>query len=237
MKELEDYNSFPVFLRNYQTDFIGFAVVKLQVYDAFVNHLHKLELAKKTTIDLCSGSGEPAITIFKESHSFSRLLLTDKYPRQLDFQDVKICYDKQSRDVVEMEFHGGANYTLFNSFHHFDDKNKLKIAREIQASGSEAFIVEILEPTFFCLLKVLLMTTIGTLLLMPFIKPFSFGRLFFTYIIPVNIFTITYDGVISVFKSRSLIDYKLLFAAQPKTIEVFRLKNGLSPLIVIHIKS
>lgn len=236
MKELEDYKSFPVFLRNFQTDFIGFAVVKLRVYDVFVNYLKRLSLVKQPMTDLCSGSGEPAITIFKNCDRFSELVLTDKYPRPLHFYDEKISYEAQSLDVVEMKFKSGAYHTLFNSFHHFNDANKLKVAKEIQASGSDAFIVEVLEPTFFCLLKVLMMTTVGTCLLTPLIKPFSFQRLFFTYIIPINIITITFDGVVSVFKSRSLKFYKMLFAGEEKTIRVFEIENALNRVVVIHIK-
>lgn len=236
MKELEDFSWFPPVLRNFQLEFIGFVVSTFDVYDVFVNYLKTLPLAERSMTDLCSGSGEPAISIFRKSHCFTRLTLTDKYPNVLKFHDPKISYEILSRDVLAMEFQHGTYYTMFNAFHHFTDEEKLTIAQKIQISGSTAFIVEILEPTLLCLMKVLITTTIGTLLLTPFILPFSLKRLFFTYIFPVNIFTITFDGIVSVLKSRSLKQYQVLFANNENTIKIFKLRNRISPLIVIQIE-
>ncbi len=235
MKELEDYYWFPPVLRNFQTEFIGFVVARFKVYDVFIQHLKTLQLSMLPVTDLCSGSGEPAISIFRKSNCFSRLKLTDKFPSALKIKDDKIYYEMQSTDVLEMEFKPGTCYTMFNAFHHFTDEEKVKIAQEIQNSGSAAFIVEILEPTVFCLLKIFLTTTMGSLVLAPFIRPFSLKRLFFTYILPVNIITITFDGIVSVFKSRSVKQYQDLFANNAHAIKIFRLKNGLSPLIIIQI--
>ena len=156
MKELEDYNWFPPVLRNFQTEFIGFVVDKFNVYNVFIQHLKTLQLSRLPMTDLCSGSGEPAIGIFKKSNCFSRLKLTDKFPSDLNITDATISYDLQSADVLEMAFKPGTCYTMFNAFHHFTDADKLKITQNIQNSGSTAFIVEILEPTVFCLLKIVL---------------------------------------------------------------------------------
>jgi hypothetical protein len=235
VKELEDYYWFPPVLRNFQTEFIGFVVNKLNVYDVFIQHLKTIRMSMLPMTDLCSGSGEPAISIFRKSNCFSRLKLTDKFPNALKISDAEIYYEMQSTDVLEMEFKPETYYTMFNAFHHFTDEEKVTIAQEIQNSGSDAFIVEILEPTVFCLLKIFFTTTIGSLLLTPFIRPFSLKRLFFTYILPVNIITITFDGIVSVLKSRSVKQYQDLFANNGHAIKVFRLKNGLSPLIVIQI--
>ena len=235
MKELEDYSWFPNVLRNFQTEFIGFIVSQFNVYIPFVEHLKNLSLPVQTMTDLCSGSGEPAISIFKKSKCFNRLVLTDKYPNALQLRDDKISYAKESSDVNEMEFKPGTCYTMFNACHHFKDEDKLKIMQKIEASGSAAFFVELLEPRFDCLLKVFLTTTIGILLFTPFVKPFSLKRLVFTYILPVNIVTITFDGIISVLKSGSVNHYKKLFAGHD-SIKVLRINKGLTPLVVIQIE-
>ncbi len=236
MKELEDFNWFPAIFRNFQTSFIGFVVVRFGFYKPFVQYLQGLGLAKKTVTDLCSGSGEPAISIFHQSNCFSSLLLTDKYPTVLPFTHPSVSYSSVSTDALQPVFGQAGYYTLYNAFHHFTDAEKLQLVRNIQSQGAEAFVVEVLEPTAACLLKVCFMTTIGCLLLTPFIRPLSFGRLFFTYILPINLFTITLDGIISVFKSRSLKQYQLLFANENQSVKTLRLKNGLSSLIVIHIQ-
>lgn len=235
MKELEDYSWFPSVLRNFQTEFIGFVVARFKVYDIFIRHLQHLSLPPQPQTDLCSGSGEPAISIFRKSNCFTQLSLSDKFPPPVGFHDSHITYNQVSTDVLDMEYHPGTCYTLFNSFHHFRDEEKLKIVYNIRDSGSSAFIAEILTPDIFCLLKVILSTTAGCLLLTPFIRPFSFRRLLLTYIIPVNILTITFDGIVSVLKSRSVKQYQTLFTNYGKSIEILRIKNGLTPLIIIQI--
>jgi hypothetical protein len=235
VKELEDYNWFPSVLRNFQTEFIGFVVTRFNIYDVFVRHLKTISPSAKSMTDLCSGSGEPAITIFRQSKLFSHLSLSDKYPSDLKINNDRITYEKQSTDVLEMEFKSGTCYTMFNAFHHFRDEEKLQIIQKIQFSGSEAFFVEILEPNLICLVKVFFTSTIGNLVLTPFIRPFSFRRLLLTYVLPVNLLTITLDGVVSVLKSRSVSQYKKLFAPLGHSVKIYRLKNNLSALIVLQI--
>lgn len=236
MKELEDFSNFPPWLRNFQTEFIGFVVVRFNIYKAFIKYIHSLSLPQQPMTDLCSGSGQPAIYIFEQSKCFSQLILTDKFPNQLQLSNPNISYLPQSVDVHEMEFQPGTCYTMFNAFHHFSNEDKLKITKKIIAAGSRGFFVEILEPTIVCLLKVLFAVTIGNLLLTPFIKPFSLKRLFFTYIIPINILTITYDGIVSVFKSGSVLHYQKLFNSFGDSIKVMKLQEGISSLIVIQIE-
>ena len=236
MKELEDYHWFPPFLRNFQTEFIGFVVTTFNFYGVFIRYLKNSNLPKQPMFDLCSGSGEPAITIFKKSDCFDKLILTDKYPQQLVLNDSEIIYLPDHIDVLDLKFQQGTCYTMFNAFHHFTDEEKLNIVNRIHEAGAVGFFVEILQPRIDYLLKVLISTTIGTLLFAPFTKPFSITRLFFTYIVPVNILTITFDGVVSVFKSRSVRQYRKLFLNSQNPVKVFDLKNGLSPIVVIRIQ-
>ena len=235
MKELEDYKWFPSVLRNFQTEFIGYIVVVFDVYDVFIDYLNKLKLPTLPMKDLCSGSGQPAISIFNKSNCFSSLSLSDKFPNELNNGARKIFNEIRRDDVLEVEFKNGTYYTMFNSFHHFSDDDKLKIAHRISQSGSAAFFVEILEPTLLCFLKVLFITIVGSLLFTPFVKPFSYSRLFFTYIVPINLITVSYDGLMSVFKSRSIKQYQKLFSASDFPVKVFRLKSELSSLIVIQM--
>jgi hypothetical protein len=234
MNELEDLPYFPSFLRDFQTEFIGFVVRRFHVYRSFINYLRSLSMPKQTMVDLCSGSGEAAIYVFKNSNCFSDLILSDKFPNRSPGEN-KFPYLSGSRDVLEMEFHPGVCYTMFNAFHHFKDEDKLKIAKKIIASGSKSFFVEILEPNIICSLKVLFISTIGNLLLAPFVRPFSLARIFFTYIIPINILTITYDGLVSVFRSGTLSNYRKLFVDCGDSLRVLKLKKDLAALTIIQI--
>jgi len=236
MKELEDSPYFPTWLRNFQTEFIGFVVIRFTIYRAFIKYINSLSLTQQPMTDLCSGSGEPAVHIFQESNCFNHLILSDKFPNKISIHNDKISYLSESTDVLEMEFQPNGCYTMFNAFHHFKDEDKLRITQNIIASGSRSFFVEILEPNIVCLVKVLFLTSIGNLLLTPLVKPFSFKRLFFTYIIPINIVTITYDGIVSVLKSRTVKAYRKLFIGHENSIKIFKLRNNFSSLIVIHVE-
>jgi hypothetical protein len=237
VKELEDQSWFPPTFRKYQTEYIGFFVSTFNVYQAFERHIEHSKLAIQPMVDLCSGSGEPAISIFRKSNRFSQLLLSDKYPNALRMKDNKITYNPLSQDVLKTTFQNGTCYTMFNSFHHFTDEEKIKIVEKIRKTNSSSYIVEILEPNPICFLKVLIATTIGSLLLTPFIPPFSLKRLLLTYILPINLVTITFDGLVSVFKSRSKHHYSQLFAGFNDSVKVLRIKNGLAPIVLITIES
>ena len=235
MKELEDYNWFPRLFRNFQTDFIGFIVARFHVYGVFIAYLKTLPLARLPMTDLCSGSGEPAVSIYRKSNCFSSLRLTDKFPNEITIKDDYVHHETKSTDVLKMEFQAGNCYTMFNSFHHFTKKEQLIIVERIGSSGATAFIVEVLEPSVFCFLKIAFATTVGCIVLTPFIQPFSLKRLFFTYIVPINLFTIAFDGIVSVLKSSTVEQYQALFAKHKSSMKIFRLQNGWTPLIVLEI--
>jgi hypothetical protein len=134
-----------------------------------------------------------------------------------------------------MKFEAEKTYTMFNAFHHFNEEDQNTIVSKIINANSKAYIVEILEPTIFTAIKVLFATSVGVLLFTPFVKPFSIGRLFFTYVIPMNVFTITYDGILSTIKSKSKSTYQKIFKDNTERIKVERLNSGISPLILIQI--
>jgi hypothetical protein len=215
-------------------EFIGTITSLSGIYHPFERYIKDTISGPMPLTDLCSGSGKPAIDLFENCGCFTSLLLTDKFPSTVGPDHDKITYDPVSRDVLEMEFNSGRCYTMFNAFHHFTDAQKLKICERSGISGARAFFVEILEPNLFSLLKVLLITTLGTVIVSPFVRPFSLKRLCLTYLIPVNIVTITWDGVISVLRSRSLKKYKEIFKDRDN-IKVFRLKSFMNSLIVIQV--
>lgn len=235
MRELEDYSWFPKFLRNFQTDFIGFVAYQFNMYEDFVTYISSLSLSQKPITDLCSGTGKPAIYVFERTKSFSRLILTDKYPNNDASNIYNATYENSSIDVLNIKFRSDTYYTMFNSFHHFTDEEKKLIVKSVLDVKAEAFFVEELQPTVICLFKVLFVTLIGTIFVTPFIHPLTFKRFVFTYLIPINIITISIDGVLSVLKSGSLKYFQNLFSEFGTHVEVFSLKKGFTSLIVIRI--
>lgn len=236
MKELEDFEWFPQILRQYQTEFIGFVVARFNVYAPFINYLNNDNSRPDKLFDLCSGSGEPAISIFKALTHSGDLTLSDKFPSSVQTSQTNISYIQTQMDVLTLNFNSNYTYTMFNAFHHFNKDEQMQIVSKIKSQKASAYFVEILSPNILFYLKVLTMTTLGTLLFTPFIKPFSIKRLFFTYLLPINLFTITYDGLVSVYKSKSVKQYRNQFNTWIEPTDIFELKKGLFSLIVIKIK-
>jgi hypothetical protein len=210
LKELEDYNWFPNWLRRFQMEFIGSIATWFALYKPIVPIANALLKAqnKCLIIDVCSGSGEPAIYLQNQLKSECTTQLSDKFPQKLNIHTPSITYLKESVDVIKISPQKKVLYTMYNAFHHFTKEEQIKILQQFSTSQASIVITEILTPSFFALLNVVVTGSIGQLLLTPFIRPFNVWRLFFTYIIPINIFTVVYDGVISVLKSKSAKQYK-----------------------------
>ncbi|MGC4103030.1 hypothetical protein [Ferruginibacter sp.] len=209
LKELEDHNWFPAILRRWQMEFIGNMAVWTKLYQPLAPVLQQLIQQNKITAlqDTCSGSGIPAVYIHQQLANKIPLLLTDKYP-DLSFKNSEaITYAAPTADVLKMEFNNSACYTMYNAFHHFSNEEQQLLLKRFSEAGTSFLIAEILEPSVLNVLKIAVTGIVLQLFTAPFVRPFSWARLFFTYIIPVNLFTVTYDGIISVLKSKTVQQY------------------------------
>ncbi|MFZ4772068.1 MAG: hypothetical protein ACOYLO_17935 [Ferruginibacter sp.] len=212
LKELEDYTWFPKEFRQWQMEFIGSLVTWLGICKPLVPEIKSI-LANNSVFaiqDTCSGTGLPAIQVHRSLNAGTTLLLTDKFPYRRGKPASGVLFSKYRVDVLTMQTDPGIFYTMFNAFHHFTEEEQKNMLFKWAQTKSPVLIAEILEPNFFTMIKIILTTTIVQLLTAPFIAPFSLKRLFFTYLVPINILTITYDGIVSVLKSKKLYQYQHL---------------------------
>lgn len=193
------------------------------------------EQQASTLFDLCSGSGEPAYSIFKKSNAWLSLTATDKFPRPISFEHPQARYLQESIDVMDTEFSTNNTYTMFNAFHHFNKEQQTAIINNILQAKAKAYFVEILEPGVWFTIKIFFATTVGQLLLAPFVKPFSLKRLLFTYLIPINLITIATDGIISVWKSKSVKYYQTAFKQFGDAVRIYKLQEGFRSQVIIEI--
>lgn len=206
------------------------------IFKPLVKHLNEQQFYSSDMIDVCSGSGIPAQHIFLQSGHFHSLILTDKFPINAEFSDARINYMSQPYDVLKMTFNKAHCYTMLNAFHHFNKDEQNSIIQKCEDAGAELYIVEILEPSFICLLKVVLAGTLGVIFLSPFIGKMNWKKFLLTYILPINILSITIDGVISVFKSKSRNRFMEQIQTFSKRTEVIRMNSLAGPTTIIHIK-
>lgn len=204
--EFEDQVWFPKILRDYQTGYIGFLASRANLYETVPSVLDKMNA--RHIVDLASGAGTPAITATDGiRQSGGSLILTDKFPNAEAMASVgvynHVAYRKEPLDILKDPFPSGKTYTIFNAFHHFSADEQLAILHKARAAGGSILVLEPLQRSFFTFLKVLISTTIGPILFSPFIRPFTWSRMLFTYLIPIGIVVTLWDGTVSVMRSFS----------------------------------
>ena len=235
LKELEDYPWFPSYLRKMQLEYVGWLSVQLRLYHPLLKLLQQFPSNK--WIDLASGSGWPAFYLQKNASHQIHYTLTDLYPDSVS-NEVKKYVDVEVEpfNLLDLQPQVGKQYSMFNAFHHFTLVQQKEIIKKIKEAKSSCMIAEVLEPTWLCFLQVTLAAFIVQPLTAWAIRPFSIVRMITTYIIPIQLITVAWDGWISVLKSKSLSQYKALvsdLADNQYSIEVKRIKQLRGNLIVI----
>ncbi|GAB2824806.1 hypothetical protein [Ferruginibacter profundus] len=238
IKELEDYNWFPKILRRWQMEFVGSVSVWTKLYQPLSPVLDEMVIQHKVAAlqDLCSGSGIPAVYIHQHLKQKIPLQLTDQYPDTNFKIKPGIVYSLNSVDVLELQPKENTGYIMCNAFHHFSAIQQKEMLQKMATNKAPVIIAEILEPGLLNMFKIIFTTIIIQLLTAPFVKPFSLLRLLFTYIIPVNLFTVTYDGIISVFKSKTAKEYNGVLksiSTQSYHISVHTVNNWKGNLVYI----
>lgn len=210
LQELEDFHWFPAILRKHQMELIGILVSFFGFYRKIADTIKKEMVQHHIhhATDLCSGSGSPAVYVFKRlSQPGFSMELTDKFPQQVSLPS-GMNYIGHPVDVHDLLPKADRYYTMFNAFHHFDKDEQQKMIQKFLDHKSHLVIVEIVQPTLLHVVLVTLASTLGVWLLCPLIRPFDYKRLILTYLIPINVLTVLTDGYISILKSRTERQYK-----------------------------
>jgi len=137
-----------------------------------------------------------------------RFTLTDKYPNPGAFQRLArlhpsgIAYVADSVDAAKVPRELMGFRTMFNSFHHFGPAE----GRDVLQCAVEAWqpigIFEIPERSLATMIP-LLFTPLFVAVATPFIRPFRWRRLFWTYVLPVVPLTCWWDGLVSQLRAYS----------------------------------
>src|SRR5262249_61475514 len=87
--------------------------------------------------------------------------------------------------------------TLFNAFPPFCPADARAVLRDAARAGQPIGVFEVSDRTLSTLVPLFLLTPLLVALTTPFIRPFSWGRLFWTYVVPLVPLTCWWDGVVS----------------------------------------
>ena len=202
--EFEDQQWLPGAIRHGITDFLQFlGNVSADPYREFTRDLVSAMRATGTEriVDLCSGSGGPFRTLLPllveaSGHDVS-VQLTDLYPRA-DGQrmDGRVAYSEEPVDATDVPSTLDGFRTMFNGFHHFEPRAARSILADSIAKGQGLAVFEGIERTVVSI-AVCTLSVLTVPLVTPFIRPFRWPRLLFTYVVPLIPIMAAWDGVVS----------------------------------------
>jgi hypothetical protein len=222
--EFTDLSWYPKSFRRMQTDYLQFVATRGSGQKNLIPLLTRALQHAGTTeiVDLCSGGTGPWLRLqeqFKQVGMSVSIKLTDKYPhpeavqKWTDAARPGIEYLSKPIDAMMVPLNLKGMRTIFEGFHHFKPDQARTILQDAVEQRVAIGIFEIsLRPPFGFILLLLspLMTLISYLLLTPFIKPHTWYRFFWTYLVPVVPLATCWDGIISLLRVYSPADLKEL---------------------------
>lgn len=212
--EFEDQSWFPNVFRKGITDYLQFAANKIDLYKPVIPVIRRgLEKSgTKRIVDICSGGGGGISKVFqymRSEYDDTKVVLTDKYPNLVAFKSLSeetngaIDYVENPIDAVNVPADLEGFRTQFVSFHHFRPDQAKQILENAARSHAAIGIFEATERSFTNFIA-MLFTPLVVMAAVPFIRPFSFSRIFFTYVIPAIPFFTMWDGLVSVLRTYSV---------------------------------
>jgi hypothetical protein len=217
--EIHDYRLCPKSLRALVTDYIQYGVKKWEkMHMAIALLLGKgLErTGEHQIIDLCSGTGGPWPYIIQdlEQAGFpARVRLTDKYPnaralqKALEFFGDSFIFFSEPVDATEVPETLDGFRTVFFAFHHFRQAHASAILRDAVKQGKGIAIFEITQRTPRSIF-IFLLTSLVFPFYVPFMRPLTWERLIWTYLIPIGTIVVLFDSLVSCLRTYSISELK-----------------------------
>lgn len=200
----------PKSLRDASTDYLEYAENIGNMYHSTTDLIQKgLDKTGSTEIlDLCSGGGGPWLRI-AEVFDGVRIRLSDYYPNDAAIERVAIKtggavgYLKESVDATRVPDDATGFRTMFTAFHHFRPETARKILEDAVDAGEGIAVFELTQRKPLPILLMLL-TPLIVFFATPFIRPFRWSRIAWTYLLPAMLFLTPFDGVVSCLRTYSV---------------------------------
>jgi hypothetical protein len=210
--ELEDQPWFPAVIRDLATDYLHFLETKLDLHRPTVPLLGAAlrETGLNHVVDLCSGGGGGIASLQKALQSEGLAIhftLTDRFPNLDAFRQAesessgKIAFEPESVDARSVPSRLRGFRTVFNAFHHFRPSDAISVLKDAARAGQPIGIFELPDRAAHTLIPMLLLTPLMVLLATPFIRPFRWQRLLWTYLLPLVPLTCWWDGIVSILRA------------------------------------
>lgn len=212
--ELEDQPWFPRMIRAYMQDHLRFmGDWSGPAYQGFAEKLKAAmeRVGQRTILDLCSGGGGPIKTILRilQTQGFTATAqLTDLYPNIAAYE--QLAYESGGSiqgysspvNAINVPRELTGFRLVANGFHHFRPEDATKVLADAVTKQQSIAVIEMISRSALAVFSVgvgLVVVFIAT----PFVKPFRFSRLLFTYLIPLMPLCVLWDGLVSCLRAYS----------------------------------
>ena len=212
--ELEDQAWFPATIRDLATDYLQFIQTRFRLDRAMAPLIRRALDESGTTriVDLCSGGSGPLRLLVQDLAADGvpvTATLTDLYPNVPAFEEIaaqsngRITFETASVDARRVPASLTGLRTIFNGFHHLRPEDARAVLHAAAAARQPIAIFEVSERAWRTLIPILL-TPLVVWILTPFMRPFLWRRLFWTYLLPAVPFTCLWDGIVSQLRAYTL---------------------------------
>jgi hypothetical protein len=212
--EFNDSPWVPAWLREHETEYLHTVLLLAKPFDRLAPELARMLRGAATDeiLDLCSGGGGPLPTLLDRlarDHDLEcRALLTDLLPNRTAQErwqhgDGRIRYLGEPVDATAVPAHLGGVRTIFDALHHFHPADAKRILADARRAGVPIGAFDIASRDLLHVLGSVLIPFL-VLAVTPLIRPFSWRRLLFTYVIPVLPLLIWWDGLVSNLRAHSV---------------------------------
>ena len=206
--ELEDQPWFPRVIRDLATDYLQFIQARFRMDRAMAPVVRRVldESGTRAIVDLCSGGSGPLLLLVEDLAADGmpvRVTMTDLYPNVPAFQAIaaqsggRIGYETRSVDARNVPPDLAGLRTIFNGFHHLKPEDARSVLHAAAAARQPIAIFEVSDRRWSTLIQIALLTPLFVWIATPFMRPFLWRRLFWTYVVPAVPFTCLWDGVVS----------------------------------------
>ncbi len=208
--ELEDQPWFPSVLRDAGTAYLEFASRLAGHPEALAPKLGATLAAvgEKRVVDLCSGGAGPIAGIIDRLACEGievRALLTDFYPNEAALSRVaagssgRIDWHREPVDATRVPPELAGVRTIFNALHHFRPEAARRILADAADRGRPIAIFEAIGREPLSIVGILF-APIFFALSLPFLRPFRWSWIPFTYLVPILPLFVLWDGLVSCFR-------------------------------------
>jgi hypothetical protein len=205
--EIHEQPWLPAVLRHEITNALQFGLNLFKAYSPIASQLQDAldATGSENIVDLCSGGGGPWADLSQRLHGKAgtlKILLTDKFPNleaaknvgadsgnQISFHSAPVDAMRVPRELMGLR-------TMFTSFHHFSPAEARAVLQDAVDAREGIAIFEITRRApstiSFMLVWVVILCACT-----PWIRPFRWSQLFWTFIVPIIPMILLFDGVVS----------------------------------------